>query len=80
MFHRMGRPMSPPIQHNDNKKSLLTHLHKTQKHSITTTHSLPITSRATVFQNLLNRYAGGEIHLLRDPLGQNVKSAPVTSR
>jgi len=43
----------------------LTHLHKTQKHSITTTHSLPRTSRATVFQNLLNRYAGGEIHLLR---------------
>ena len=75
MFHRMGRPMSPPIQHNDNKNHL-THLHKTQKHSITTTHSLPRASRATVFQNLLNRYAGAKYICFGDALGQNVKSAP----
>jgi len=54
----------------------LTHLHKTQKHSITTTHSLPRASRATVFQNLLNRYAGAKYICFGDALGQNVKSAP----
>lgn len=76
MFHRMGRPMSPPIQHNDNKNHFrLIYIKHKSIPSQQLTHYQELPVRQSFKTSSIGMPVAKYI-CFGDALGQNVKSAP----